>query len=223
MSNFEESLSILREFAQADYLKIKRRMLWGQAPAVIYNNDPRTSGGIKPGDFVKILTPNPINGKVRIQVYPYDYRQIGKSKGRVWIDWEDLVRNGVEAARWLFEPAEADLDRDRYWIGQYDNELRIVITQLLGGEEDPDNYGFWGKPLQRLSDDMEKLIPDISMFQSPYREYSFRGKRRILLPLYIRNKLRHPDNPENPDFTKSDVHQAFQMLTTMKKTINSNK
>ena len=69
------------------------QMLWGQTPDTIYSNDPRTSGNIKPGDYVKFLMSEPrADGTIRILVYPYDNRTVGNSDNQVWIDWGSLVQ-----------------------------------------------------------------------------------------------------------------------------------
>ncbi len=67
-------------------------MTWGQAPGVIHSVDPRVTGKIMPGDYVRILTPNPgDDGIIRIQVFPHDGRAVGNSDNKVWIDWKGVI------------------------------------------------------------------------------------------------------------------------------------
>lgn len=80
-------------FVSCERLRAHKSMLWGQAPSLIYSGDPRVSGRIQPGDFIRILTPtSDSNGNVRVIVYPHDYRTVGQSDGKVWINWWGLVR-----------------------------------------------------------------------------------------------------------------------------------
>ena len=86
----EESL---QQFVLCDRLVAKKSMLWGQAPGVIYSGNPQITGNIEPGDYVRLLMPNPnADGALRIQVFPHDERVVGKTNNQVWIDWEELTR-----------------------------------------------------------------------------------------------------------------------------------
>ena len=86
-------VSVPSSFISCERLRAHKSMLWGQAPSLIYSGDPRVSGRIQPGDFIRILTPtSDSNGNVRVIVYPHDYRTVGQSDGKVWINWWDLVR-----------------------------------------------------------------------------------------------------------------------------------
>ena len=85
----EESL---QQFVLCDRLVAKKSMLWGQAPGVIYSGNPQITGNIEPGDYVRLLMPNPnADGALRIQVFPHDERVVGKTNNQVWIDWEELT------------------------------------------------------------------------------------------------------------------------------------
>ena len=83
----------LQQFVLCDRLVAKKSMLWGQAPGVIYSGNPQITGNIEPGDYVRLLMPNPnADGALRIQVFPHDERVVGKTNNQVWIDWEELTR-----------------------------------------------------------------------------------------------------------------------------------
>ena len=87
----------LHEFNLCERLKAQKSILWGQAPGVIYSDDTRITGRIQPGDYIRILTTNNReDGTVRVQVLPSDDRTVGRSGGRVWIDWASLVRSNTE-------------------------------------------------------------------------------------------------------------------------------
>ena len=65
----------LQQFVLCDRLVAKKSMLWGQAPGVIYSGNPQITGNIEPGDYVRLLMPNPnADGALRIQVFPHDER-----------------------------------------------------------------------------------------------------------------------------------------------------
>ena len=90
-------IQVPARFVLCERLRVKKSMLWGQAPNAIYSDDPRITGRIFPGDFVRILTPkSDTEGRVRIKVFPHDYRDVGKSDGQVWIDWATLARVEME-------------------------------------------------------------------------------------------------------------------------------
>ena len=87
----------LHEFTLCERLRAQKSMMWGQSPGVIYSDDPRITGRIQPGDYIRILTTNNReDGTVRVQVLPLDDRTVGRSGGRVWIDWASLVRSNTE-------------------------------------------------------------------------------------------------------------------------------
>ena len=85
----EESL---QQFVLCDRLVAKKSMFWGQAPGVIYSGNPQITGMIKPGDYVRFLTPPTADGVIRIKVFPHDDRVVGKSNNQVWISWVELTR-----------------------------------------------------------------------------------------------------------------------------------
>lgn len=97
----ESNEDILREFTMCQRLKANKSTLWGQAPNTIYSGDPRTTGQIEAGDYVRILTPMNEYGEVLVQVYPHDFRTVGDLDGMVWIDFKGLEMFNLE--RWLFE------------------------------------------------------------------------------------------------------------------------
>ena len=86
---FEESL---RDLTLCDRVRADKSMLWGQAPGVIYSDDPRVTGRIQIGDYVRFLMAPNAEGLLRVQVYPHDGRLVGQSEGKVWIDWGSLER-----------------------------------------------------------------------------------------------------------------------------------
>ena len=83
----------LRAFTFCDRLLATASMLWGQSPDVIYSGDPRITGNIEDGDYVRILTPNANpDGAIRVKVFPHDGRAVGNTDDQVWIDWRELIR-----------------------------------------------------------------------------------------------------------------------------------
>ena len=87
----EEVLSV---YVGCERLRVKGGITWGQLPGVdsIYSGDPRSTGELVAGDYIRILYQDGDDGMtVRVQVYPHDYRQVGQSDDRVWIYW-DLFR-----------------------------------------------------------------------------------------------------------------------------------
>ena len=82
----KESLRIL---IQCERVKANKSMGWGQAPGVVYSDDPRVTGRIQSGDYVRFLSVPNAHGLVRVQVYPHDYRTVGNS------DWKGVDRLGI--------------------------------------------------------------------------------------------------------------------------------
>ena len=86
----EESM---QEFVFCDRLRANSLLTWGQAPGVIYSGDPRISGQLEPGDYVRFMMADPnADGEIRIKVYPHDSRAVGKTNDQVWIHWDGLLR-----------------------------------------------------------------------------------------------------------------------------------
>lgn len=81
----------LTEFTLCNRLQANKQMTWGQSPDTIYAGDPRTSGQLAQGDFVRFLTPPNAEGNLRILVYPHDERTVVKSDNKVWINWSSLT------------------------------------------------------------------------------------------------------------------------------------
>lgn len=87
----EESLSNL--ILCHTKVKAMKTMQWGQAPGLVYSDDPRVTGKIKIGDYIQVLTPNPNeHGEIRVKVFPHDYREVGKTDDMVWISWKVITR-----------------------------------------------------------------------------------------------------------------------------------
>ena len=83
----------LSAFVLCDRLRANLSMLWGQAPGIIYSGDPRVTGEVEEGDYVRFLMSEPnANGEIRIKVFPHDYRAVGNSNDQVWIDWDGLLQ-----------------------------------------------------------------------------------------------------------------------------------
>ena len=89
----EESL---QQFVLCDRLVAKKSMLWGQVPVVIYSGNPQITGMIKPGDYVRFLTPPTADGVIRIKMFPHGERVVGKTNNQVWIDWVGLMRHRLD-------------------------------------------------------------------------------------------------------------------------------
>ena len=71
----------LLSFLTCDRLLAKLEKRWGQAPGVIYSDDPLVSGNIMPGDYIRLLMPKPdSDGNIRVQVFPHDNRSVGKDR-----------------------------------------------------------------------------------------------------------------------------------------------
>ncbi len=96
-------LESLLEFVLCDRLRVTVSMLWGQAPGVIYSGDPRITGRLEDGDYIQLLMSSPVDGKLRVKVYPHDYRVVGNSDDRVWIDWGELVRYRLDREVFICE------------------------------------------------------------------------------------------------------------------------
>ena len=78
-------------------------MLWGQAPGVIYSGDPRVTGRLEDGDYIRLLMGPNDDGQLRIKVYPHDYRAVGKTNDQVWIDWGSLLQYRLELIAFVCE------------------------------------------------------------------------------------------------------------------------
>ena len=82
----------LKALIFCERLRLNEEIYWGISPSTLQNLDPRFSGTLEPGDYIRILTPESNNGAIRVKVYPHDLRSVNKeSKDRVWIDWDILV------------------------------------------------------------------------------------------------------------------------------------
>ena len=86
----------LSDFVLCDEIRLTKTILWGQAPGRAYSGDPRVSGRLEIGDRIRILTPNPRDGEVRVQVHPHDSRSVGNTANRVWISWDEIEQAGPE-------------------------------------------------------------------------------------------------------------------------------
>ena len=82
----------LKAFLFCERLRLNEETYWGISPSTLQNLDPRFSGTLEPGDYIRILTPESNNGAIRVKVYPHDLRSVNReSNDRVWIDWDILV------------------------------------------------------------------------------------------------------------------------------------
>ena len=73
-------------------LALKEEVYWGISPSTLANLDPRFSGTLEPGDYIRILTPESNDGAIRVKVYPHDLRSVSsESDDQVWIDWDILI------------------------------------------------------------------------------------------------------------------------------------
>ena len=82
---------VLSAYVGCERLRVKGGITWGQFPGVdrIYSGDPRSTGELVAGDYIRILYQDGDDGMtVRVQVYPHDYRRVGQSDDRVWIYWD---------------------------------------------------------------------------------------------------------------------------------------
>ena len=77
----------LRQLIACDRLQARLGLGWGLTPAAVYAGDPRRSGRIVPGDYVRILSGAPEDGHLHIDLYPHD----GTEVRQVWIDWRQLT------------------------------------------------------------------------------------------------------------------------------------
>ena len=84
---FKESLQAL---VLCERVRANKSIGWGQAPDVVDSVDPRVTGRIEEGDYVRFQTTPNVDGLVRVQVYPHDDRTVGESEGKVWINWGSL-------------------------------------------------------------------------------------------------------------------------------------
>ena len=98
----------LFDFVLCDRLSANLLMSWGQVPDLIYSDDPKVSGDIEPGDYVRFLMPEPdANGSIWIEVYPHDHRAVGNTDNMVWIDWAGLVQFRSDQAMFTCEDDDA--------------------------------------------------------------------------------------------------------------------
>ena len=82
----------LQAFLLCERLRLNEEVYWGISPSTLQNLDPRFSGTLEPGDYIRILTPESKNGAIRVKVYTHDLRSVNsESKDQVWIDWDILV------------------------------------------------------------------------------------------------------------------------------------
>ena len=82
----------LKAFILCERLRLNEETYWGISPSTLQNLDPRFSGTLEPGDYIRILTPESNNGALRVKVYPHDLRSVSsESNDQVWIDWDILV------------------------------------------------------------------------------------------------------------------------------------
>ena len=78
-------------FTFCERLRVDLGMKWGQAPGLAYSGDPRVSGDLEEGDYIRIHTRPNDAGEIRVKVYPHDGRTVGKTDDMVWISWSGLV------------------------------------------------------------------------------------------------------------------------------------
>ena len=82
----------LKALIFCDRVRLNAEIYWGVSPITLQNLDPRFSGTLEPGDYIRILTPESKNGAIRVKVYPHDFRSVSnQSDDEVWIDWDILV------------------------------------------------------------------------------------------------------------------------------------
>ena len=93
----------LRAFILCERLRVDVSMLWGQAPGTIYDADPRTSGRLQEGDYIRLLMEPNQGGLLRIKVFPHDYRTVGNSNDQVWIDWRSLIQHRLDTVAFVCE------------------------------------------------------------------------------------------------------------------------
>ena len=91
-----EPLSIsdnLTALIYCDRVRLEARMYWGQAPGLVYSGDPRVSGQLQQGDYIRFITSEPNeHGELRVKVFPHDGRAVGKTNDQVWISWETVTQ-----------------------------------------------------------------------------------------------------------------------------------
>ena len=79
-------------------------MRWGQAPGVVYSDNPNVTGNIEAGDYIQVLTPKPTSeGMIRVKVHPHDGREVGKTDGQVWIYWAGLALSRLDLVAFTCE------------------------------------------------------------------------------------------------------------------------
>ena len=97
---------VLTELVVCERLRVDLSMLWGQSPAVIHSGDPRVTGRLEPGDYIRLLTTMPEdNGALRVQVYPHDYRAVGQTNDQVWIYVDNMIAQGLHEVVFTCEDA----------------------------------------------------------------------------------------------------------------------
>ena len=87
---------VLLEFLLCERLRVNLYMDWGQAPGTITSNNPDISGRLEPGDYIRLLMPQPDEERrIRVEVFPHDGRAVGRTDNMVWISWYSFyaVRN----------------------------------------------------------------------------------------------------------------------------------
>ena len=83
---------VLSAYVGCERLRVKEELSWGQAPGVVEGGDPRVTGKLMAGDYIRILTPDPTaDGMIRVKVYPHDNRTVGRTDDKVWIYYEGLT------------------------------------------------------------------------------------------------------------------------------------
>ena len=92
-----------RAFLFCERLRVDASMLWGQAPGTIYDDDPRTSGRLQEGDYIRLLMEPNQDGLLRIKVFPHDNRTVGNSNDQVWIDWRSLIQHRLDTVAFVCE------------------------------------------------------------------------------------------------------------------------
>ena len=81
----------LKALIFCEKLVLKEEIYWGISPSTLANLDPRFSGTLEPGDYIRVLTPKSSDGAIRVKVYPHDLRTVNsQSNDQVWIDWDIL-------------------------------------------------------------------------------------------------------------------------------------
>lgn len=98
--------TVLSDLLFCERLRLELSMVWGQSPAVIHSADPRVSGQLEAGDYIRLLSTNPDDtGALRIQVFPHDNRAVGQTENRVWIDVNSFARFNIHELAFTCEDA----------------------------------------------------------------------------------------------------------------------